>query len=451
MVRVGVLRRRAGWLELEGSREEEGTVLQEAIRLAEAEGETSIALEVRQQLGYQRRAIGSPDEAVEILTEAAEIARKLGEHSRESAVNAALAAVHADQGRYDEARESYQSHLQRVREFGTEKDEAGVLGNLATVEWETGRYEDSLANFNASLELFRRIGGRRGEGSILGNMGLDLDSLGRFDEARECFEKHRDISREIGYRRGEAMALGNLGQACASLGLFAEALDCFEGDLEIGAELNNPMHVGITQMGVGGLWVDLGQYDRAKEALNRAGETFAQLGYRWGRSYVLELLACVAEEEARPDEVEELLLESKDQRKELGLDDGVAESLCMLGRFHARRGEIDQARSELEECIALLGVESGPGTRSRAIAHLATLPGADVDAARRTVRADSGQLSITDRIDAHFALYRASGEEEELAEARRLLDFLVANAPEQYRDSIRANVSLHREIEAALA
>ena len=451
MARVGILRRRARWLELEGSREEEGAVLEEAIRLTEAEGETSIALELRQQLGYQRRAIGSPDEAVEILTETAEIARKLGDHSRESAVNAALAAVHADQGRYDEARESYQSHLQRVREFGDVADEAKVLGNLATVEWETGRYEDSLANFNASLKLFRRIGERRGEGSILGNMGLALDSLGRFDEARECFERHRDISREIGYRRGEAMALGNLGQACASLGLLAEALDSFEGDLEIGAELNNPMHVGITQLGVGGLWVDLGQYDRAREALDQARETFAQLGYRWGTTYVLELLAGIAEEEARPDEVEELLLESMDQRKKMGLDDGVAEALCLLGRFHARRGEIDQARSELEECLALLGVESGPGTRSLAIAHLATLPGADVDEARRTVRADTGQLSIADRIDAHFAMYRASGEEEELADARRLLEFLVENAPERYRESIRVNVTLYREIEAALA
>ncbi len=346
---------------------------------------------------------------------------------------------------------SYERHLVLARETGDKKSEGGALGNLALVAWETGKYEEAIPFFQESLKLFRQVGARRGEGAAVGNMGLVFDSLGRFEEARECFEKHRDISREIGYRLGEAKALGNLGIACAALGLFAEALDSFEADLEIGSELGNPMHIGINQMGIGSLWLNMGQYDRAGKALTRAREIFEQINYRMGATYVLELCAFLAEQEARPEEAQELHLQAQAAHEALENDEGVAEVICRLGCFHARRGEFDRARTELERCLVLSSDASGPGARVLAVTHLATLPGGDVDGARRTLAAESDRLSVMVRIENHFALYQASGEEEDLAEARRLLDFLVCHAPEQYRESIRQNVALHRAIDAALA
>ncbi len=447
--RAMVLKRRAEWLELEGLLEEEGRALEEALTLSEAENQRELALKIRLKIGYHRRAIGDTDEAVRILTESAELARALGDRPREAGVYAALASIHADQGRYDEARSSYERHRSLTKATGDVRGEAGALGNLALVAWETGQYEEALSRFRESLALFRRIGIRRGEGNVVGNMGLVYDSLGRFEKARECFELHRDISREIGYRRGEAMALGNLGQVCGALGLYAEALDSYEADLEIGAEIGNPMHLGINQMGMGGLWIDLGQFDRAREALGLARETFQQLHYRMGASYILEMLGILAEEEARPEQAEELLLEAKQLREELGFEEGVADALCLLGRFHMRRGEDDRARIEFEQCLELCNEDSANPIRALATVHLAGLPGGDPAGARQVLRGFEPQLSITGRMEAHFGLFRADGAEADLAEAGRLLSFLVRNAPEQYRESVAANILLHREIEAS--
>ena len=42
----------------------------------------------------------------------------------------------------------------------------------------------------------------------------------------------------------------------------------------------------------------------------------------------------------------------------------------------------------------------------------------------------SDGIALVDRIEAHFALFRADGNEADLAAARQLLDYLVENFPE---------------------
>lgn len=449
--RAAVLKRHAAWLELEGLLEEQGCALDEALALAEVEGDDTLALELLVKVGYHRRATGDPDGAVRVLTDAVDRAQTLGDRTREAALHAALAAVHADQGRYEMARETYSHHRQLSHETGNVKGEAGALGNLALVAWETGQYEEALTRFKESLALFRQIGNRRGEGTAVGNLGLVYDSLGRYEEARDCFELHRDISREIGYRRGEAMALGNLGQACESLGLYAEALDSYDADLEIGSEISNPIHVGTTRMGMGGLWLELGQYDRAREALEQARETFEQLNYRMGTSSILESLAMVEEEANHPELAEKLFLEAKELLAELGMHGGVGGALYNLGRFHVRRGENDLARAEFEECLKAWGDDDNNPTRVLALIYLAGLTGRDAGPGRQALAEAADQLSISRRMEAHFALFQIEREPADLAEAKTLLSYLVSHAPEQYRESVATNLLLHREIEAAFA
>ena len=50
-----------------------------------------------------------------------------------------------------------------------------------------------------------------------------------------------------------------------------------------------------------------------------------------------------------------------------------------------------------------------------------------------------------------YYLWKATGKPEHLAEAKRLLDYRVEHAPEEYRESMLKNVRLHREIMEAWA
>jgi hypothetical protein len=54
-----------------------------------------------------------------------------------------------------------------------------------------------------------------------------------------------------------------------------------------------------------------------------------------------------------------------------------------------------------------------------------------------------------DAMEARFLLWQATRDRAHLVEAKRLLDFLVEHAPPECRETMLANVRLHREIVAA--
>ena len=62
-----------------------------------------------------------------------------------------------------------------------------------------------------------------------------------------------------------------------------------------------------------------------------------------------------------------------------------------------------------------------------------------------------GRLECGERIEARYSLWKATGKPEHLCEAKRLLDYRVEHAPEEYRESMLKNVRLNREIMVACA
>ena len=79
------------------------------------------------------------------------------------------------------------------------------------------------------------------------------------------------------------------------------------------------------------------------------------------------------------------------------------------------------------------------------------MPGGDpADAAENLARHEE-RLEHTAALEAHFLLWRATRVRDHLRAARGRLDYLVEHAPEEYRESMRKNVRLHREIMEAWA
>ena len=76
-------------------------------------------------------------------------------------------------------------------------------------------------------------------------------------------------------------------------------------------------------------------------------------------------------------------------------------------------------------------------------------PGAMVAAALASLAAHEGLAGMLAAMEARFLLWQATRDPAHLAEAKRLLDHLVAHAPPDCRESMLANVRLHREIAAA--
>jgi hypothetical protein len=105
----------------------------------------------------------------------------------------------------------------------------------------------------------------------------------------------------------------------------------------------------------------------------------------------------------------------------------------------------------LTEAITLGRDIDSPGVLALASALRALLPGADAIQAVRSFEANAERLPQAERMEAHSLLWRATNDPTHLEEAHRLLCHLRDHAPAEYRESIIANVPLHRDIMAAWA
>mgnify|MGYP001824785791 FL=1 len=135
-------------------------------------------------------------------------------------------------------------------------------------------------------------------------------------------------------------------------------------------------------------------------------------------------------------------------RRELGQEDGIADSLRLIGRLHARHGDEEAAREALREAIAIGERLDRRPHLAETRALLAGLPGEDAAAAEAAL-GEAGPNGET--VEIRYALWRATRRREHLRAAKELLDHRVAHAPEAYRTSMLENVELHREILAAWA
>jgi hypothetical protein len=136
-------------------------------------------------------------------------------------------------------------------------------------------------------------------------------------------------------------------------------------------------------------------------------------------------------------------------RREIGYRDGEAETLVTRGAHLARQGREAEAGADLDAALALARELSLPGVELLATAQLATLPGGDAAAALAALAAHEGRAEVRRAMQVRFLLWQATRDPAHLAEAKSLLDFIVEHAPADCRESMLANVRLHREIAAA--
>ena len=104
--------------------------------------------------------------------------------------------------------------------------------------------------------------------------------------------------------------------------------------------------------------------------------------------------------------------------------------------------------------VARGGVRTGkqhriPGTETSACCELALLPRGCADAALLAFTEHENRLEAEERREARWLLWRATGGEMHLDEAKRLLDSALALVPDEYHESMLTNVRVNREIMAA--
>jgi serine/threonine protein kinase/tetratricopeptide (TPR) repeat protein len=407
--RCELLLRKAARLDLLGRRDAQLAALDEANALADADGDAALRARTLRSLGALHWMLSRHDEARAVLGEALAMARAAGDRKEEATATGSLGNVFRTLGRLGEAQEHHERQLVLALEIGDRKEAATATGSLGGVFYQLGRLGESREHQERHLAIAREIGDRQGEATATGNLGVVFWSLGRLGEAREQNERRLALAREIGDRQAEATATGNLGIELWIFGRLREAREHFERYLAVSREIGD-----------------------------RRNEGFALHG-----------LADLSTEEGDAAAAERRYAEALALRREVGHRDGEAETLVAGGAHLARQGRESEARADLDAGLAIARELSLPHVELLATAELASLPDGDVVAALAALAVHEGRVEMHEAMQARFLLWQATRDPAHLAEAKRRLDFLVEHAPADCRESMLANVRLHREIAAA--
>ncbi len=438
--RLEILLRKSSRLHLLGRRAEQEPVLAEARTLAA--DKRSLA-RVEQAEGDLLASTGRYEDALGFLERALACFREVGDGRGEVGATTGLGRALRALGRYDDAQAKFERSLALSRELGDRRGEAGALGSLGTVLHTRGHHEASLPYLEQELAISVEIGDRAGEVAATGDLGNSLYALGRYEEALAQFQRSLAIAREIGNRHGEAITMGGLGSLFQTLGRYGDALAQCERYLAIAREIGQKSSEAVALVNLGPLWLKLGQVARARAALQSCLELCLQIGARYAEGYALRALGDVAAQEGDPEAALAFANRGLAVRRETGHGDGVADSLIQLGELHLRAGAFDAAGRPLQEALQLLRAQNRLADVAHAAALLARLPDGDVDAARTAFEAAGAKA---DALHVLFPMWQVTGERSYLDAAKRLLDEHVEHVPEEYRASMIANVTLHREI-----
>ncbi|MHC4469493.1 MAG: ATP-binding protein, partial [Planctomycetota bacterium] len=444
--RVDVLLRKAELLELTGRREEGMETLDLLSSLADESVGPARRGQVRLRLGRQLVFTAQTEPAMECLGEALDFAREAGDGILEASALGLLGNAHYVRGNYEEARERYERQLAVSEAAGYRLGVAGATGSLANLASIQGRHEEARALYERTLAAMREIGERRGEVTSLGNLATLYTRMNRQEDAKGLYEQALRTSREIGYRRGEAIATGNLGTVLSHHGLDDAARRNYERYLAISREIGDAEGESNALVNMGGMLVKLGDEDEAKRCYEESRKVSGTVGARLMEAYAVHGLGNVALLESDLDGAEARFNEALSLWSDMDFGGGVALAKLSLGRVCREAGRTDEALSHVEDALAKAReMGSGPSI-CQASALLCQLDPDAAASALESFEEHKDSLGQSERMEISFLLHVATKDPEHLEEAHRLLVFRRDRAPEEHRETMIANVPLHREI-----
>jgi serine/threonine protein kinase/tetratricopeptide (TPR) repeat protein len=450
--RAEVLLARAGSVSFLGrDPAEELRLLDEATAIAEAAGDPILLARMLTARGDCRWRSLRNEDARDEVTRAISLFREAGDRAGEASAAVLVGKLSHHFGRPDEARAHCEYALSIARECGSKRTEASALGALSVIAYHASRLDESLVHGEQSLAITRELGDVPMETAATGRLGDTLMCLCRYEDARAFHERGIELARSCGSRRNEAAATSGVALDCHGLGLLAEARTHMDRSLAVLRETGDRRNEALNLANLGSILLSLGRRDEAVAAETRALQICAEISLRFGEPTALSVLASVYWELDRVDEAVATFERSLAVSRSLHFAEGEASALIQLGTILAGQGRADDAVRSLDEAIRVARASTLRGALVIASAERCRLTGDGVDTAIALVAEHGTRVHFEDRIRASWRLHQATGGAAHLAEAKRLLEFLVDHAPADCRTSMIENVRVHREIAAAAA
>jgi len=424
--RVSLLLRKSLRLNVLGRRVPQRETATEALARANEFDDARLRCRAHQALGMVDAATNRTPDALGHFRNARDLAREAGDRALEVRALTNHGQQLARLGRPDEARIEHERARALAEQDGDTFAQAAAIANIAGVLENQHRYKEALALFEESLSL---TGDAQQQAYYGGRVGLALWHLGRFEEATPHIERQLELACRIGDRRAEAAATGNLGLVARDRGRVADALDHTRRQAAISVEIDDRRGWAISRINESELLYHMGDRVEAGRLASETAFEMRRLGDRTLEAHGLTgrgLAGIDPEGSCRA---------ALAQFRKLSGRGGEADALVALGRLGLASGDELTTAAEI-----------GAELRVPAWRLLGLALKGDVAGARRELPAAGPRTGHFQMLDVRYALWKADGSADDLAEAKRLLDEACRHAPARYRESILEDVPAYRAI-----
>ena len=295
-----------------------------------------------------------------------------------------------------------------------------------------GKLRESLPWFDQALPLARTMNERRAEAHLLSVVALVHTNLEENREALDLYQQALEIQRAAGQSWETALTLDNLAESESALGRFDLALEYLREEEAIREDLNDELGLNQTRVGLGDLYLSLGDSERAIESLVQTLPNWGRLNDHEFESAAHNSLGLAYMRLGELDFAETALKDALRIREQLGNARLTGETLIARSQLESIRGNRAGALATYEQALALV--------RKAEYKHgetLALLGIADV------YRSTGRPALAADRLKTALQIALATGERYDEALVRRALGL----SDEALGDPAGAR----RELDSALA
>lgn len=230
----------------------------------------------------------------------------------------------------------------------------------------------------------------------------------RFAEAREIAQDGVDRLRARGVDDGEIMGklLALLGRISVELGLPAQALECYRLAAGILQRAADPSHQALLHFNIGIAYERQQSFEHAKWHLQEAANLFALQENLGLLGVAQRSLGILHLEQGNTDGALAMLVQSLRAARQVGDDEGAAQSMVELARAQLAAGDTEEARRTAQEAQALAGRLDDGAETARAQTVLAAVAQVQGETAEATAQYRSA-IAAFERLELRDDLARA--------------------------------------------
>jgi signal transduction histidine kinase len=230
-------------------------------------------------IGYVYHNQGNYPEAIKNYFASIRAKEKTGDKGGMARSYGNIGLIYLDERNYSEA---LKNQLSALKLFEESKDKIGIAGttnNIGLVYENQGNYSEALKYYFETLKLYRELGNKQALVNRYFNIGFLYEGQGNYSEALKNHQEALKISEEIGNDECIAVSHNNIAalyyqQSIAESRpdqrkqLFGDALKNYLNALEGYKKINDKEGLAGCYNGMGGLFLEMKNYAKAKQFLN---------------------------------------------------------------------------------------------------------------------------------------------------------------------------------------